>query len=99
MFIPYYRDITNSVALAQAQKNLSAIQVLMNTSTCRRIKLLQHFDANAESKIKGTPKCCDNCRRGTGDVQDWVEVIYYKIKKIQTASKLDDGSGFVEFDV
>ena len=71
-FIPHYRDITSSVALAQAQKNLSAIEVLMKTSTCRRLKLLRHFDPKAESKIKGTPKCCDNCRRGTGGSKERV---------------------------
>ena len=88
----FLKDITNTNALAQAQKNLALIQVLFKTGGCRRLKLLHHFDKNATSELHGTPECCDNCKKGSSttkvDGSKYVNVLFGAVDQVNSLSKV-----------
>ena len=47
------------------RSNAKKIETYINTWQCRRLPLLRHFDPDANSSVTATPKCCDNCDRGS----------------------------------
>jgi len=50
------------VAHRERQKKLiQEMEEHLESSTCRRMKLLRHFDSNATSSVTKTKRCCDNC--------------------------------------
>lgn len=50
------------VAHRENQKKLiREMEEHLESTSCRRIKLLRHFDSNASSPVAYTKRCCDNC--------------------------------------
>ena len=62
-------------------------------SSCRRLKLLKHFDEKATSRVWQTPACCDNCEwpeRMSSEVNGavWVNQIFNAVEQVKTETRV-----------
>ena len=62
----FIREMKNIAHRDKQTDLLNQMEMYLTTTSCRRKKLLSHFDSNAKSDLYGTEKCCDNCRDGKG---------------------------------
>uniref|UniRef100_A0A0L8HYN3 ATP-dependent DNA helicase n=2 Tax=Octopus bimaculoides TaxID=37653 RepID=A0A0L8HYN3_OCTBM len=59
----FVKDINNKAFQSHKLKMLSKMESYLNTTSCRRQILLDHFEDKNASTIGGGENCCDNCHR------------------------------------
>ncbi|XP_029652566.1 Werner syndrome ATP-dependent helicase-like [Octopus sinensis] len=57
----FVKDIANKSFRSHRLKMLSKMETFLNTTSCRRKLLLEHFEDKNASQIGGGEDCCDNC--------------------------------------
>ncbi|GFT86202.1 werner syndrome ATP-dependent helicase [Nephila pilipes] len=59
----FLKDIKSEKFLTHRADMISKMQQYLNSTRCRRLMLLSHFQGNEVINIGQTEKCCDNCKK------------------------------------